>query len=328
MNVASYFQTLPVYIVAFVASTFFPLKAGAVTQTSVTAIAEANVRDPQGAQQDPFTDRRSLRREHLPDPNNSGGAIEASASASVDLVDSNATASAAANAQIGKIGVSMSGIGRGAPRGRVFPNSFPSGGRAGSSGFARAQWLDTITLSSASRGNAVRAVYNVFLDGELVGLAFGPEASVSMEFLLENPDQSRLQIPNNIRAIVNKTATDDIVEDVPGGFQVTLSPPAGPFTIGLKMTIQGNAKTDNFDEEKWDDHTFGYVGEVGQSLTWGGLVGVFDLFTGEELNDWTMTSESGFDYSKPFGVPEPASIALLGVALLPLLLERRRLKCA
>jgi hypothetical protein len=36
--------------------------------------------------------------------------------------------------------------------------------------------------------------------------------------------------------------------------------------------------------------------------------------TGEPVENWTITSESGFDYSKPY-VPEPASGVLLSSAL-------------
>lgn len=53
------------------------------------------------------------------------------------------------------------------------------------------------------------------------------------------------------------------------------------------------------------------------SIHWGGILSVENAVTGEVIDDWTVTSQSGFDYSKPFSpeVPEPASIALLGFAL-------------
>jgi hypothetical protein len=57
---------------------------------------------------------------------------------------------------------------------------------------------------------------------------------------------------------------------------------------------------------------------VSRSLHWGGIEMVSDQ-NGNPIDDWTITSESGFDYSKPFGVPEPSSILLLNIMLCTLL---------
>jgi hypothetical protein len=63
----------------------------------------------------------------------------------------------------------------------------------------------------------------------------------------------------------------------------------------------------------------GYVigefnGALAHTLTWGGITHVTNAETGEEITDYTITSESGFDYTKPFPAPEPACPALLAVA--------------
>jgi hypothetical protein len=55
------------------------------------------------------------------------------------------------------------------------------------------------------------------------------------------------------------------------------------------------------------------LADYSKTLTWGGITGVFNAETGEPLTNWTITSESGFDYSKPY-VPEPTSIVLLSSA--------------
>jgi hypothetical protein len=56
------------------------------------------------------------------------------------------------------------------------------------------------------------------------------------------------------------------------------------------------------------------TGFFGGSIHWGGIESVRNAATGELLTDWTVTSESGFDYSKPF-VPEPSSSVLLAFVL-------------
>jgi hypothetical protein len=304
--------------------------ACAVTRTTVTAIAESQVKDLKGFTQNPPISSDGLRDEDLPDSNQSGGRMDASASAPLDLLDSHATAKASANAQIGKLGVSVLASGVGAPKGRnitdAFGNTiFVGGGYASPATFASATWLDTLTLSSASRGNAIRAVYFVSIDGDLGASKSGPSAFAQVVFSVSNPINSILQIPNNIRAEAFKSSFTNIEEDVPGGFRVTVFPTVEPFTIGLTMILSGQGATaDVSNSATWDGQAIGYFGEVGQSLTWGGLEGVFALDNGEELHDWTMSSESGFDYSKPFPVPEPSSGSLLTALLCSALAVTRR----
>lgn len=61
------------------------------------------------------------------------------------------------------------------------------------------------------------------------------------------------------------------------------------------------------------------------SIHWDGVVRVEDQLTGELIDDWTVTSRSGFDYSKPFTpVPEPSSTALVGLAFLSLVAVTHR----
>jgi hypothetical protein len=61
---------------------------------------------------------------------------------------------------------------------------------------------------------------------------------------------------------------------------------------------------------------------VSRSLHWGGIEMVSDQ-NGNPIDDWTITSESGFDYSKPFGVPEPSCLLLVASALFARLAVRR-----
>jgi hypothetical protein len=61
-----------------------------------------------------------------------------------------------------------------------------------------------------------------------------------------------------------------------------------------------------------------YDAELSRSVTGGGLVGVFDFFTGEKFDNYTIRPSQGFDYSKTFQVPEPSSVVLLGLGFVAL----------
>ena len=58
-------------------------------------------------------------------------------------------------------------------------------------------------------------------------------------------------------------------------------------------------------------------GEFSNSLEWGGILSVRDAVTGVEVHDYTITSASGFDYTKSFDqqVPEPSCTIMLIVGL-------------
>ena len=84
------------------------------------------------------------------------------------------------------------------------------------------------------------------------------------------------------------------------------------------MTVTGSGSSDtnnngiNLQAAKPGGATF--VANISGSLHWGGIESLTDEF-GNSIDDWTITSASGFDYSKPFGVPEPSSVALLCFAV-------------
>jgi hypothetical protein len=67
--------------------------------------------------------------------------------------------------------------------------------------------------------------------------------------------------------------------------------------------------------------TADFVGDFKDTLSWGGITSVYDPaagFAGQDITGYTFTSASGFDYTKPYPVPEPCSVVgvLFGSALL------------
>jgi hypothetical protein len=91
-----------------------------------------------------------------------------------------------------------------------------------------------------------------------------------------------------------------------------------PMSYGVELNVKALASTGN---------EAVIIGNFTGSIHWGGIQSVEDAVTGEVINDWTITSQSGFDYSKSFEaqIPEPSSLMLLATALCaPLALGRRR----
>lgn len=247
--------------------------------------------------------------------------------------DTQAYAESYATAKIGKLGVSVVGTALGAARLR-FPNS-NFGGRAQALGTASATWLDDVTVRSRSP-RFLRLVYNVFMEGDLTVSATG-NAESSVSFSLTNAG-SNLIVPEgplggSSWGLESKhPGLPDQSEGIPGAFRVELQAFSGiPTPIGLGIALVGNAVSDiSLNENIWTADVATYSGEVSRTLKWGGLEGVFDLQTGEQLalDEITITSASGFDYTMPFPVPEPSGAALALVLLASLRCKRIRQEAA
>lgn len=87
------------------------------------------------------------------------------------------------------------------------------------------------------------------------------------------------------------------------------------YSINVSMKAQGTSPVETV-----------IMGDFSGSIHWDGVVSVTDSLTGQLIDDWTVTSLSGFDYSKPFTpeVPEPAGLTLLLIALYVVVMARRR----
>jgi hypothetical protein len=110
--------------------------------------------------------------------------------------------------------------------------------------------------------------------------------------------------------------------EIPISFEITNGTEADAFGTELSITGSATAQTGNVDPT---EVTSDFVGDFKDTLAWGGITSVTDVFTGQDITGYTFTSGSGFDYTKPYPVPEPCSVAgtLFGSALL--LRRHRRL---
>jgi hypothetical protein len=91
-----------------------------------------------------------------------------------------------------------------------------------------------------------------------------------------------------------------------------------PTPIYFNMMILGSEQVGTGSFATYDLNLF-------HSLVWDGIDSVTDDTTGETVTDWTITSESGVDYSKPVrDVPEPSSLAIAGLGAFAWLLAARR----
>lgn len=81
-----------------------------------------------------------------------------------------------------------------------------------------------------------------------------------------------------------------------------------PYRLALDLDIFGDVMAER-------DQIADFDADFQHTLLWGGIESVRDATTGAPITDWTITSDSGFDYSKPADVPEPSSLTLFVCAV-------------
>jgi hypothetical protein len=86
-----------------------------------------------------------------------------------------------------------------------------------------------------------------------------------------------------------------------------------PLEVTAIMSFTARATNDAYVHLVSGKFSSFFSGELGNTISWGGIDSVTDADTGLPIDNWMITSESGFDYSKPYVVPEPTSVALLSV---------------
>ena len=116
--------------------------------------------------------------------------------------------------------------------------------------------------------------------------------------------------------------------DIPSTVQLNI-----PITFGhaasllyyLDVTSMSRAVVNIFAPS--DPMTVSALVDYGHSMTWGGILGVYDAY-GTPVTDFTLESQSGFDYLTDrtptvAPVPEPNSVALGAIGLLGIIARRR-----
>jgi hypothetical protein len=119
-------------------------------------------------------------------------------------------------------------------------------------------------------------------------------------------------------APINSPPTDISTNDVSNSFVEWGMPNdiGSTVTVSAKLFVKATAGA---------SAVASILGDFGGSIHWGGIESVRNATTGEVYTDWTVTSDSGFDYSRPFPVPEPSSLLLLMMGLWASVSGRRRM---
>lgn len=171
--------------------------------------------------------------------------------------------------------------------------------------------LVTLDTPSLPPGATVRVHALHFLIG----------TSVRTDVVADFPDQARAEASLSFPAHQYQSTGPDGYVSAPFAFNVTLLVQVGQAALySLDLESAGLA-TASFGSAS-------YAAVANGSLHWGGIDWVENVETGQPITDWTISSESGTDYSEPVEIPEPSGTACLGSGVAALAglgtLRRRR----
>ncbi len=251
------------------------------------------------------------------------------ATANVDLGNSaeevpmSAVAQVSARAAVGDLGLKVSGVAQ-------VPPALRDVGEALAQTNSLASWRETVTFNvrGLPQFANVTVDFKVFIDSDISVAAVGNGVAV-VEFNLIDlgtfptlgaaPHQ-----PLNLWGYGKAAPGVHELKECPDTLTLIMGVPVGvEFEVGYGMTLNGSANPDNNVLQSLDG-LGGFEADVSGSLHWGGIVSVTGPGGIIPRDQWSITSESGFDYSKPFGVPEPSSIVLLSLGLCAWLGRARR----
>ncbi|HVN40722.1 MAG TPA: PEP-CTERM sorting domain-containing protein [Myxococcota bacterium] len=198
-------------------------------------------------------------------------------------------------------------------------------GALGASGNATAEFSDQFTIMAPGLAGTT---------GTLT-VAFGLASFVNVDGGVGSGCSGASQVGYGINASLTGGGHGQLIQsgtwtDYPcfGTHTFTGTPP-GSFSFtgtvffgapaGLTVILSANSN------ESWLDTFSGAAtaeGDFAHTLTWGGFTQVRDA-NGNLVTNYTLTSDSGTDWSKPVAVPEPATISLVATGLVALGARRR-----
>jgi hypothetical protein len=195
------------------------------------------------------------------------------------------------------------------------------------SGAASARWEDFFEFNTDAVGPGQHIIVSstLELDGDLFVFA-SPQANAGVAFEIYDLSASIGLPPSPYGSSIWGSAIHDesvgLVEqnEIPGSIELTQLLRNGTRNyLSFLMSLSGGGSSGSPGGMVMEANVF-------QSLHWGGVVKVTDLAGNVIPRDhWSITSESGFDYSKPFGVPEPSSTIVICTALCAATIGCRRI---
>jgi hypothetical protein len=206
---------------------------------------------------------------------------------------------------------------------------------SGAHAIAHATYNDILTFTTLGPVGALFTVNSHWnINGSITGTASttfsGSGASAIGQANLEAWGSGIVGHNNETNALLLASAGEQInllgdfkfQNNAPTSIPVTLSFVSGaPFNFQMELRAEAVGSTGNGDPAAiaFANGTSNF----GHTLSWGGIDSVTDA-NGNPVTGWTITSDSGFDYTQPFvDVPEPSTFAFLAVALPGLLLASR-----
>jgi hypothetical protein len=154
-----------------------------------------------------------------------------------------------------------------------------------------------------TNGPYINAFSQAYLKFSGTGIPPGPypDHGATTYGFAEHDIDSFSTIPTNVQ--------EDPPKVIPVTFVTATDPVSGEgVLIDWTMEVGAASSTLNRDFESHNNGSAISIANAAHTLSWGGISSVVFADTGEPVDDWTVTSASGFDYVHA-AVPEPGSLA-------------------
>ena len=233
-----------------------------------------------------------------------------------------------AHAEVGSIGVGFGGRASSPP---PIPDVIKSGGEARVNGArAEARWLEFVTpkVRSVPLGQLLTLRTIILLDGRMSASLSNNRGSAHarVDFIEDSFNSTVFPNPGTeIDGFLDEEPTNNrhVLKNAPSIFLVTHRMTNGfPYHFDTGIVVRCDASSN-------EGGVSSIEANYSATLKWGGIESITDQ-SGNPIarEDWTIESESGFDYSRSFDeqqVPEPSGAIMLRLGLSMLARSWRRL---